>query len=142
MKQFVGMILTSLVLLAGCGAEDRSSSETAKPDLERYRRNPSLRTTAPAEVFAPIATNNPEKIIAMGERYYQRVCATCHDHGFAGAPILGDADAWETRLAKGTPKLVQNAVDGLGEMPPRGGDPNLRKEAVRLAVEYMVEQVR
>lgn len=142
MKKFVGPVVILMVLLAGCGAEDRSSSETAKPDLERYRRNPSLRTTAPAEVFAPIATNNPEKIIAMGERYYQRVCATCHDHGLAGAPILGDADAWEIRLAKGTPKLVQNAVDGLGEMPPRGGDPSLRKEAVRLAVEYMMEQVR
>jgi cytochrome c5 len=37
---------------------------------------------------------------------------------------------------------VRNAIDGIGEMPPRGGDPSLRKEAVGLAVEYMVEQTR
>ena len=141
MKQFVGMILTSLVLLAGCGAEDRSSSETAKPDLERYRRNPSHQAAAPKEVFAPIATNDPERIVAMGRRYYERACASCHDQGLQGAPLLGNQADWEDRVGKGVFQLVRNAIDGIGAMPPRGGDPTLRKEAVGLAVEYMLKRI-
>jgi len=141
MKKFVGPVVLGMVLLAGCGAEDRSSSETAKPDLERYRRNPSLRTTAPAEVFAPIATNDPEQITAMGRRYYERACAACHDQGLHGAPLLGDKDDWKDRVSKGVFQLVRSAIDGIGAMPPRGGDPTLRKEAVGLAVEYMLKQI-
>jgi len=139
MKKFVGPVVMGMVLLVGCGAEDRSSPETVKPDLERYRRNPSLQTAAPVEVFAPIATNDPERITAMGERYYRRVCAECHDQGLHGAPLLGDEDEWEDRLEKGVAQLVRNAIDGIGAMPPRGGDPTLRKEAVGLAVEYMLK---
>ncbi len=139
MKKFVGPVVMGMVLLAGCGAEDRS--ETVKPDLERYRRNPSLRTTAPAEVFAPIATNDPERIIAMGRRYYERACAACHDQGLHGAPQLGNQADWEDRVDKGVFQLVRNAIDGIGAMPPRGGDPTLRKEAVGLAVEYMLKRI-
>ena len=142
MKQFVGMILTSLVLLAGCGTEEGSTPTAAKPDLEQYRRAPSPQVAAPVEVFAPIATNDPEQVTAMGERYYRRVCAACHDQGLHGAPLLGDEDDWEDRVGKGVFLLVRNAIDGLGAMPPRGGDPTLRKEAVGLAVEYMLKQVQ
>jgi len=141
MKQFVGMILTSLVLLAGCGTEDGSTPTTAKPDLEQYRRAPSARVSAPVEVFAPIATNDPEQITAMGRRYYERVCAECHDQGLHGAPELGDKDDWKDRVSKGVFQLVRNAIDGIGAMPPRGGDPTLRKEAVGLAVEYMLKRI-
>lgn len=141
MKKFVGPMVMGMVLLAGCGAEDRSSSETAKPDLERYRRNPSLRTTAPAEVFAPIATRDPDQINAMGRRYYERACASCHDQGIQGAPRLGNQADWEDRVGKGVFQLVRNAIDGIGAMPPRGGDPTLRKEAVGLAVEYMLKRI-
>lgn len=139
MKKFVGPVVMGMVLLAGCGAEDRS--ETVKPDLERYRRTPSPQAAAPVEVFAPIATNDPEQIDAMGRRYYERVCAACHDQGLHGAPLLGDEDDWEDRLEKGVAQLVRNAIDGIGAMPPRGGDPTLRKEAVGLAVEYMLKRI-
>ena len=142
MKKFVGPVVMGMVLLVGCGAEDRSSPETVKPDLERYRRAPSPQAAAPVEVFAPIATNDPEQIDAMGRRYYERVCAACHDQGLHGAPLLGDEDDWEDRVGKGVAHLVRNAIDGIGAMPPRGGDPTLRKEAVGLAVEYMLMQLQ
>lgn len=142
MKKFVGPVVLGMLLLVGCGTEEGSTPTAAKPDLEQYRRAPSTRVSAPVEVFAPIATNDPEQVNAMGERYYRRVCAACHDQGLHGAPLLGDEDDWEDRVGKGVAQLVRNAIDGIGAMPPRGGDPTLRKEAVGLAVEYMLKQVQ
>jgi cytochrome c5 len=58
-----------------------------------------------------------------------------------GAPLLGNEADWEGRVDKGVFQLVRNAIDGIGAMPPRGGDPTLRKEAVGLAVEYMLKRI-
>lgn len=78
-----------------------------------------------------------------GETVYTAVCAVCHAAGIAGAPRTGDADAWQARIAKGLAVLVGNAINGTqgkgGVMPARGGNPALRDEEVKSAVEYMVK---
>jgi len=51
---------------------------------------------------------------------YQRSCASCHTVTATGAPLAGDSAAWEPRLAKGMPVLVDNIVNGFGGMPPFG----------------------
>ena len=44
------------------------------------------------------------------------------------------------RLAeKGLEMLIQNAINGLNVMPPRGGNPSLTDEQIRAAVEFMVQ---
>ena len=40
---------------------------------------------------------------------------------------------------KGMDTLVQNAINGLNVMPPRGGNPSLTDEQIRAAVEHMVQ---
>jgi hypothetical protein len=37
--------------------------------------------------------------------------------------------------------LYQHAINGLGAMPPKGGDPSLSNTQVQAAVDYMVAQV-
>lgn len=51
---------------------------------------------------------------------YAASCFACHGTGAAGAPMTGDATAWETRMAKGMDTLVKNATNGINAMPPRG----------------------
>lgn len=79
-----------------------------------------------------------------GEAVYQSACTACHGAGIAGAPKTGDKAAWEPRIAKGMDTLVQHAVEGFqgeaGYMPPKGGNPALSDEQVRMAVEYLVGQ--
>lgn len=71
---------------------------------------------------------------------YQTYCAACHNSGVGGAPKMGDAAAWEPRLAKGMDAVFQNAWNGIGAMPPRGICMDCSEEELRATVEYMVEQ--
>jgi cytochrome c5 len=78
----------------------------------------------------------------QGKEIYQQICSSCHETGVAGAPKIGDTEAWSSRIAKGEDLMVQNAVNGIGTMPPKGGDPTLSEEQIRSAVNYMIEQSR
>lgn len=83
---------------------------------------------------------------AKGQGVYMNFCAACHDGGIAGAPKLGDKDAWKPRLAKGDDTLVANAIKGFqgstGFMPAKGGVASLSDEEVAFAVQYMLGQSR
>lgn len=71
---------------------------------------------------------------------YQTFCSSCHNTGVGGAPKLGDAAAWEPRVAKGMDAVFQNAWNGIGAMPPRGICMDCSEEELRATVEYMVEE--
>lgn len=79
---------------------------------------------------------------ADAETDYQQTCAACHGPGVAGAPRLGDAEAWKERIARGHQALVEHAINGFtgkqGVMPPKGGFTNLSDSRVQAIVEYMV----
>jgi cytochrome c5 len=77
-----------------------------------------------------------------GQSVYDSTCAACHGTGAAGAPKLGDKAAWKDRLAKGQPKLYENAIKGFqgktGFMPAKGGNASLPDADVKAAVDYLV----
>jgi cytochrome c5 len=47
-------------------------------------------------------------------------CVLCHVDGNAGAPVIGDREAWEPRQRQGLQVLLQHTVEGLNDMPPLG----------------------
>ncbi|BBI54884.1 hypothetical protein HORIV_73050 [Vreelandella olivaria] len=69
------------------------------------------------------------------------MCSACHESGAAGAPIRGDEEAWAERTEQGFATLLDHAINGIGAMPAKGGNPNLSDEEVEAAVAYMVEPV-
>ena len=73
-----------------------------------------------------------------GEAVYNKVCARCHATGEYGSPKLGDASAWTPRFHEGVDHLLDQAIDGLGAMPPRGGVDDLGDADVRAAIVYML----
>lgn len=97
---------------------------------------------APAATPAPAPAPEPEKAPVVGAEVYQSSCASCHAEGIAGAPKTGDKEFWGAKISAGPDLLVQNAINGIGAMPAKGGNPNLSDEEVRAAVEYMIEQSR
>ena len=78
------------------------------------------------------------------EKIYNGGCVACHGAGVAGAPRVGDKDAWAERIDKGVTTLYANAINGLqgssGVMPAKGGNPALSDDEVKAAVDYMVAQ--
>lgn len=75
-----------------------------------------------------------------GKAIYDSTCVACHSTGAAGAPKLGDADAWAPRIKTGPAVLYASATKGKGAMPPRGGNANLSDAEVHAAVNYIISQ--
>jgi cytochrome c len=74
-------------------------------------------------------------------------CIVCHaPPGNAGAPPLGDVEAWAPRLAKGINTLHQHALEGFkgekGFMPPKGGRVDLSDGEITSAVDYILSQAK
>ena len=85
-------------------------------------------------------TTEPEH---PGKAVYLRYCFACHQAGIAGAPKLGDQEAWAPRLAQGDAALLENVKRGMPPgMPPRGACPSCDDETLAVAVDYMVANLR
>ena len=77
-------------------------------------------------------------VFADGQKVYQTSCQACHATGAAGAPKLGDKDAWAPRIATGVDAMVANSIKGKGAMPPKGACASCSDDDLKAAVEYMV----
>ncbi|TNF88526.1 MAG: cytochrome c5 family protein [Gammaproteobacteria bacterium] len=97
--------------------------------IEDIRKNMSVASAA-----ADAADKSPDQL-------YQSACLACHTTGAAGAPKIGDAGAWDQRLAKGLDALVTSAINGIGAMPPRGGS-QFNDDQIKAVVEYILDESR
>lgn len=98
--------------------------------------------TDPAVLMAMQAANKPARAAYSGDEVVTKVCAACHDAGVLDAPKTGDKAAWAARkgAAGGLDGLVKQAIVGVKQMPPRGGDADLSDEEVKAAVEVMLKK--
>ena len=71
---------------------------------------------------------------------YQRSCFACHASGAAGAPLLGDADAWAVRTEKGMEAVMSNVINGFNAMPAKGMCMDCSDADLRAIVDYMIAQ--
>ena len=127
--QALAPALALLMLLGtGCSEKETTSPQEAAP--------------AQAAVEPPAADKpaDTQTASADGQKIYQASCQACHATGAAGAPKLGDKDAWAPRIAKGNDALLSSVTNGLKAMPPKGACMSCSEEELRAAMEYMVEQ--
>lgn len=101
---------------------------------------PAAEAPAAAAAAAPAVADAATK----GKEIYDTACFACHATGAAGAPKLGDKEAWAPRIAQGADTLHNHAINGfagkVGMMPPKGGRPDLADDVIKAAVDYMVSQ--
>lgn len=78
-----------------------------------------------------------------GELIYNNVCSACHN---AGRPVGPNPtrEEWAPRIAQGLEILNKHAVEGykgqVGQMPAKGGRPDLSEEQIKVSIEYMVKK--
>lgn len=77
-----------------------------------------------------------------GADIYNKACVACHTAGVLGAPKLHVAADWQPRLdEKGFDTVWQNAINGIGGMPPKGTCMDCSDEEIKVAIEYMIEGI-
>ena len=91
--------------------------------------------------LATLAASGTTAIAGEGAEIYQTRCASCHASGVAGAPKLGDKEAWAPRIETGEDAMLATVVKGKGAMPPKGTCMECSEDQLRAAVQYMVSQV-
>lgn len=142
------IVLTGVLLVLANAVAVRNMP--ARPDAgevaERIRPVGELaigQAPAPDGGMNMIATANAAEE-DTGKAVFDSSCAACHATGVAGAPKIGDAAAWEDRIAKGMDTLYEHAIEGFqgkaGYMPPKGGNASLSDAQVKAAVDYMVSE--
>ncbi|MED5296398.1 MAG: c-type cytochrome [Pseudomonadota bacterium] len=116
-------------------AEDTAAADTAASDpaVEDQAANDEAAADGAA------AEMDPAVAAIDGAAVYGGICMACHEAGIAGAPVRGDAAAWEPRLAQGFETLYDHAINGFNAMPPKGGNPSLSDDEIKAAVHYMVQ---
>jgi cytochrome c5 len=82
--------------------------------------------------------------IDAGRTLYQSVCRGCHgpETVRVSAPKAGDLAEWEQRLSRGSrglETLADNAVNGFGAMPAKGGRSELSRDQILQAVRFMMQ---
>lgn len=67
---------------------------------------------------------------------YQAYCVGCHAQQ-SDAPIAFDPKQWQGRLAKGQDRVLENAINGIGNMPPLGMCQECGEQDLMDLIEYM-----
>ncbi|RTZ45755.1 cytochrome c5 family protein [Candidimonas sp. SYP-B2681] len=127
---------------AATAAAAPAPAPAAAPAAAPKAEAPKAAAAAPAAA-APAAAPAADtaSIDPAGEKLYKAVCFACHASGVANAPKFGDKAAWAKYVATGMDTMVQNAIHGVGAMPPRGGSQASDAE-MKAAVQYMVQSVQ
>lgn len=135
MKTNTLLSLMIVVALAACGQKPET---VAPPEVVVAPAPVAAPAPAPAPA-APVAAASAADL-AIGEKVYTATCAACHAAAVMGAPKLGDKPSWTPRMAKGVSALYTSSMDGLKLMPPRGGNPALKDDELKAAVDFMVSK--
>ena len=89
-----------------------------------------------AQVEVAAASTGPH-VDKSGEEVTKAVCAMCHAAGLMQAPTIGNKEQWAPRIAQGYETLVKHAIEGIRNMPARGGNPDLTDGEIANAVAHM-----
>lgn len=84
-----------------------------------------------------VAEAATEKVEKTGQEVVTAVCSMCHAAGLMESPKLGDKGQWAPRIAQGYETLVKHAIEGIRNMPARGGNPDLSDAEIASAVAVM-----
>ena len=76
-----------------------------------------------------------------GSEIYTKACVACHSVGVLNAPKFQDVADWTPRMTKGFDTVWQNAINGIGAMPPMGTCGDCSNDDIKAAIEHMIEGI-
>jgi cytochrome c len=113
-------------------------TEVLAPEYTIFVKTAALKTVALKEAEAKakrIVVN--QAVLAT----YNGACKVCHSTGIAGAPKFAVNKDWSSRMEQNKGTIYDNALNGLNDMPAKGGRSDLSDETVKAIVDYMLSSV-
>lgn len=120
-----------IVMLVMSIQDDQATDPTSE-----VAQKATLGNIEPVAKLEALDANAP-KVERSGQEVFDAVCASCHTSGALGAPKFDNKGDWAGRLGQGYDTLVKHAIEGIRQMPPRGGDSDLSDVEVARAVAYL-----
>ncbi|MGY0218232.1 c-type cytochrome [Endozoicomonadaceae bacterium StTr2] len=73
------------------------------------------------------------------EAIFNQYCGACHNSGLLGAPKVNDDASWNARLqaAGDFTGLLNNAINGIKAMPPKGTCMDCTDDEISATITYM-----
>ena len=144
----LGILIVFAIILFGVARSIGADTQGQGVLLEPLRLKDVQQNIAPFAYVAIAGKDNSALAIATtpaaasdvpatGEQAFMKVCSACHSTGVNGAPKIGDHAAWGPRIAQGKETLYKDAINGKGNMPPKGGT-SWPDATIRMTVDYMV----
>ena len=120
-------------------------SQLVTTGVNTSKTSPTMADAAVAARLKPVGQvevtdPNAPVVVKTGKEVVDSVCGTCHTTGVLSAPKIGDKGAWSKLIKEGQKKLTEDAMKGVRNMPPRGGNPDLSDLEFARAVVYMANQ--
>ena len=125
------------------GAQKVNPAERCMKDcLEPTAKEVYIAGTGISDFLPPISIvrdlPKEEGAVVVGKADYESSCAVCHGAAGMGAPVVGDKGTWAEMLAnRGNDKILANAINGVGGMPPKGGT-DFSDAKMKEVVDYMI----
>lgn len=121
--------------IAGFAISVNAANETAADRTKPVGEVCMAGDPCAAAAVASAASGEPRS----GEVVYSTKCFTCHATGAAGAPKLGDAAAWASRLAeRGEQGLYDSAIKGFKAMPAKGLCMDCSDDEIKASVDHIL----
>ena len=131
---FAPLLAIILIVLLVLSIQDKHKPDTTSEAAQKA----TLERIKPFSTLVALDANAP-KVEKSGQEVFEAVCTTCHTPGALGAPKFGNKGDWGPRIAQGYETLIKHALEGIRQMPPRGGDGDLSDTEVARAVAYMAD---
>ena len=144
----IGLLIAFAIVLLAMARMMGADSQRQNVLVEPMRLASVQKNIAPFAQIAIAGTDNSAltasasaapaaSVPTTGEQAYTQVCSACHSTGINGAPKTGDHAAWGPRIAQGKETLYKDAINGKGNMPPKGGT-TWPDATIRMSVDYML----
>ena len=129
---FAPLLAIFLVVMLIRGIQDKQ----VDADTSEVANQTVVARIKPFATLAALDASAP-RVEQSGEQVFTAVCASCHTPGALGAPKFNSKSDWAPRLGQGFDTLIKHAIEGIRQMPARGGSPDLSDIEVARAVAYM-----
>jgi cytochrome c5 len=129
---FIGAVLAFVAVISFFMEPSKEVTPEPAADIAA-KAEANIKPAAAVEVAAVAAPHAAKS----GEEVVKGVCAMCHTAGLMESPKLGDKAQWAPRIAQGYETLTKHAIEGIRNMPAKGGNPDLSDDEIAAAVAVM-----